>query len=163
MTSKTTRTATPDAADLFAQFAKGFEDFQSRLGFQANSRDTALKGLAATREHVGTARKAFAETAGNAEKIAGEAGIAFARAASDMAEAGFANADLALDAFEKMLTAATPAEAFKAQTDYVQSAATANADRIRKAAETATQTVSANVEQFRGEFEKFSPLGRKAA
>lgn len=163
MTSKTTRTATPDAADLFAQFAKGFEDFQSRLGFQANGRDTALKGLAATREHVGTARKAFAETAGNAEKIAGEAGIAFARAASDMAEAGFANADLALDAFEKMLTAATPAEAFKAQTDYVQSAATANADRIRKAAETATQTVSANVEQFRGEFEKFSPLGRKAA
>ena len=163
MTSKTAKTATPDTADIFAQFAKGFEDFQARFGFQAGSHDAALKGIASTREHVGAARKAFAETAGNAEKIAGEAGIAFARAARDMAEAGFANTDLALDAFEKMLTAASPAEAFKAQTDYVQTAATANADRFRKAAETATQTVSANVEQVRGEFEKLSLLGRKAA
>lgn len=163
MTSKTTRTATPNAAAFFDRFAKGFEDLQTRFGFQAGSHDTALKGIAATREHVGTARNAFAETAGNAEKIAGEAGIAFARAVRDTAETGFANADLALDAFEKMLTAATPAEAFKAQTDYVQTAATAAADHLRKAADAATQTVTANVEQFRGEFEKFNPLGRKAA
>lgn len=163
MTSKTSTTAAPNATDVFGQFAKGFEDFQARFGFQAGGRDAALKGIASTREHVGTARKALAETAGNAEKIAGEAGLAFARAARDMAEAGFANTDLALDAFEKMLTAATPAEAFKAQTDYVQTAATANADRLRKAAETAGATVTANVEQIRGEFEKLSPLGRKAA
>ena len=159
----TSKTATPKTPDFFGQFAKGFEELQARFGVQANGRDVALKGIATTREQVGTARKAFTETTVNAETIAGEAGVAFARAAREMAEAGFANADLALDAFEKMLTAATPAEAFKAQTDYVQTAATANADRLRKAAETATQTVSANVEQIRGELEKFSPLGRKAA
>lgn len=156
----TSKTASPAMPDVFAQFARSVEDFQTRFGVQAGGRDAMLKGIAATREHVGSARKAFAETAGNAEKIAGEAGLAFAGATRQMAEAGFANADLALDAFERMLTAATPAEAFKAQADYVQTAATANADRLRKAAETATQAVTANVAQIRGEFEK---LGRKAA
>ncbi|WP_187969542.1 hypothetical protein [Aquibium microcysteis] len=163
MTAKSSKTATPEMPDVFAPFAKGFEELQARFGFQSSGRDIALKGIATTREHVDSARKAFGETAGNAEKIAGEAGMAFAGAARQMAEAGFANADLALDAFERMLTAATPAEAFKAQTDYVQTAAAANADRLRKAAETATQTMSAGVEQIRGEFEKLSPLGRKAA
>lgn len=160
-TDMTKKTATPDTADFFAQFAKGFEDLHARFGFQANGRDTALKGIATTREHVAAARNAFAETTGQAEKIAGEAGQAFAGAAREMAEAGFANTDMALDVFEKMLTAASPAEAFKAQSDYVQTAATANVERFRKAAETAGETVSARVEQVRGEFEKLTP--RKAA
>ncbi|WP_170314613.1 phasin family protein [Aquibium carbonis] len=157
----TKTTATHANTDVFAQFAKGFEDLQARFGFQANGRDTALKGIATTREHVATARNAFAQTTGQAGKIAGEAGQAFASAARDMAEAGFANADMALDAFEKMLTAETPADAFKAQSDYVQTAVTANVERIRKTAETASETVAARVEQVRGEFEKLTP--RKAA
>jgi hypothetical protein len=159
----TSKTATNDVTDFFGKFAQGLEDIQARFGFQSSGRDTALKGIATTREHIGTARQAFSETAGKAETMAGEAGAVCARAARDMAEAGFANADMALDAFEKMLTAANPAEAFKAQTEYLRAAATSNAERMRKGAENAQETLSANARQVRAGLEKLNPLGRMAA
>jgi hypothetical protein len=162
MPRKTT-TAADATTDMFAAFTRSFTDVQDRFGLADSGREAAMKGLATARERTAAARETLLQAGASAETFAGAMGAAYASLARDMVEAGFANADMIFDTVEKMAAAGSPAEAMKAQTDYLQVAATANAERARKAAETAQQTITANAEQLRAGFEKINPLGRMAA
>jgi hypothetical protein len=157
------KTNTDAATDMFAAFTRSFTDVQDRFGLKDTGREAVMNGLATARERTAAARETLLQAGASAETFAGAMGAAYANLARDMVEAGFANAEMFFDTAEKMAAAASPAEAMKAQSDYLQVAATANAERARKAAETAQETLTANAEKLRAGFEKMNPLGNMAA
>lgn len=154
---------TTETADVFANFAKEFATFPTSFAADGAGRDAALKGLATARERTGAARETFTDAQARVETMIADATAAWSGFAREAMDAGFANADLAFDAFEKMLSAGTPAEAMQVQSQFVQTAATSNAERMRKSAEAAQAQMTANAERLRAEIGKFDPLGRMAA
>lgn len=160
--TKTTAKAQP-AKTIFASVSEAIENAQSKLEVPAAARDFVKKGAATAKERAETAHANTIKFANGAEKLTVSFVGGYANFARGLVDATLANVQHVLTTIEKVAAAKSVNEAAQIQVDFVRENASANAERVRNAAETARNVVTEGVKDVQAELSKLYSFDKKAA